>query len=81
MSTRPATPLDPDDDASPNLLAPSAGLPRPNLTGVLEEVDRLRRENRRMAVSLGAFSAFIASRGLLEEAWAYVNEVHRLDEE
>lgn len=47
---------------------------------VAEELHRLRQENRRLAVSLGGFSAFIASRGLLEEAWDYVNEIHRLEE-
>jgi|GEM_PF-3844565 len=45
------------------------------------ELERLRRENRRLAVSLGGFSAFIASKGLLEEAWDYVNSIHQLDDE
>jgi len=47
----------------------------------LEELERLRRENRRLAVSLGSFSAFIASKGLLEEAWSYVNTIHQLDDD
>lgn len=60
----------------------TAGEPpaRVGLAGVLEELDRLRTENRRLAVSLGAFSAFIASKGLLEEAWSHVNSVHQLDD-
>jgi hypothetical protein len=45
------------------------------------ELQRLRDENRRLAVSLGGFSAFIASKGLLEEAWDYVNAIHQLDDE
>ncbi|CAN5738883.1 hypothetical protein BH23GEM6_BH23GEM6_07180 [soil metagenome] len=45
------------------------------------ELERLRRENRRLAVSLGGFSAFIASKGMLEEAWDYVNSIHQLDDE
>jgi hypothetical protein len=44
------------------------------------ELERLREENRRMAVTLGAFSAFIANRGLLEEAWNFVNKIHALDD-
>lgn len=44
------------------------------------ELQRLREENRRLAVSLGGFSAFIASKGMLEEAWDYVNSIHQLDE-
>jgi hypothetical protein len=47
----------------------------------VSELQRLRDENRRLAVSLGGFSAFIASRGLLEEAWDYVNSIHQLDED
>lgn len=46
----------------------------------LEELRRLRDENRRLAVSLGAFSAFVASRGLLEEAWSYVHQVHQMED-
>jgi hypothetical protein len=49
-------------------------------TDEVGELERLRDENRRMAVTLGAFSAFIAARGLLEEAWNFVNQVHQLDE-
>jgi hypothetical protein len=49
--------------------------------GVRAENETLRRENRRLAVSLGAYSAFLASRGLLEEAWEYVNQVHDRDQE
>ena len=41
-----------------------------------EEVARLRAENRRLQVTLGAFSAFTASRGLLDEAWHYVHNVY-----
>lgn len=48
--------------------------------GELNEMARLRLENRRLAVSLGAFSAFVASKGMLEAAWQYVHEVHKLDE-
>lgn len=44
-----------------------------------EEIERLRAENRRLAVSLGGFSAFIASKGLLEDAWNYVHIIHNLD--
>jgi hypothetical protein len=44
------------------------------------ELERLRAENRRLAVSLGGFSAFMASRGLLEEAWSYVHTIHQIDE-
>jgi hypothetical protein len=46
-----------------------------------DELERLRRENRRLAVSLGSFSAFIASKGMLEEAWNYVNAIHQLDDD
>ncbi len=46
----------------------------------LDELARLRLENRRLAVTLGAFSAFIASKGMLEEAWHYVHDVHRIEE-
>jgi hypothetical protein len=45
-----------------------------------EEVTRLKEENRRLAVSLGGFSAFIASRGLLEAAWQYVHEIHQMED-
>lgn len=64
------------DDQGPAAEPP----PMTGLTGVLEELDRLRAENRRLAVSLGAFSAFIASQGLLEDAWSYVNNVHGMDD-
>lgn len=46
-----------------------------------DELERLRAENRRLAVSLGGFSAFMASRGLLEEAWNYVHTIHQIDED
>jgi hypothetical protein len=46
-----------------------------------DELERLRRENRSLAVTLGSFSAFIASKGMLEEAWSYVNSIHQLDED
>jgi transposase-like protein len=46
-----------------------------------DELERLRRENRRLAVSLGSFSAFIASKGMLEEAWSYVNAIHQMDDD
>lgn len=46
-----------------------------------DELERLRAENRRLAVSLGGFSAFMASRGLLEDAWHYVHTIHQLDED
>ncbi len=46
-----------------------------------DELERLRRENKRLAVSLGSFSAFIASKGMLEEAWNYVNAIHQLDDD
>ena len=45
------------------------------------EMVRLREENRKLAVALGAFSAFIAARGMLEEAWRFINEVHQMDDE
>jgi hypothetical protein len=48
---------------------------------VRAENELLRRENRRLAVSLGAYSAFLASHGLLEEAWEHVNQVHDRDAE
>lgn len=44
------------------------------------DLQRLREENRRLAIALGAFSAFIASRGLLEEAWQYIHSVHQLED-
>jgi hypothetical protein len=44
------------------------------------DVERLREENRRMAVTLGAFSAFIASKGLLEDAWQFVHRMHGMDD-
>ena len=43
------------------------------------DLDRLREENRRLAITLGAFSAFIASKGLLEEAWHFIHNVHQMD--
>ena len=49
--------------------------------GVDEELLRLRAENRRLAVTVGAFSAFLASRELLEEAWHYVHNVHQINAE
>ena len=42
----------------------------------LEEMARLREENRRLQITLGAFSAFAASRGLLDEAWHFVHNVY-----
>ena len=57
--------------------ATSPVLKDPELRG---EVTRLREENRRLAVSLGGFSAFIASRGLLEDAWQYVHEIHQMED-
>lgn len=45
-----------------------------------EEMVRLREENRRLSVSLGAFSAFIASKGLLDEAWHFIHNVYQMDE-
>jgi hypothetical protein len=45
-----------------------------------DELYRLRQENRRLAVTLGAFSAFLAGRGLLEEAWHYVHQIHEIEE-
>lgn len=48
--------------------------------GVDEELSRLRDENRRLAVTVGAFSAFLASRELLEDAWHYVHNVHQIDD-
>jgi hypothetical protein len=45
-----------------------------------DDLERLRDENRRLAVTLGAFSAFIASKGMLEEAWHFVHNVHGLDD-
>lgn len=47
---------------------------------VLAELERLRAENRRLAVSLGAFSAFVASKGLLEDAWQYIHAIHQIEE-
>ena len=41
-----------------------------------EEMARLREENRRLQITLGAFSAFAASRGLLDEAWHFVHNVY-----
>jgi hypothetical protein len=49
-------------------------------TDLNDDMERLREENRRMAVTLGAFSAFIASKGLLEEAWQFIHRVHGMDE-
>lgn len=46
----------------------------------MEELERLRAENRRLAVSLGGFSAFIASKGLLEDAWQYVHAIHQIED-
>lgn len=48
---------------------------------LIDEVARLRDENRRLQVTLGAFSAFTASRGLLDEAWHYVHNVYESDDE
>lgn len=45
-----------------------------------DELKRLREENRRLAISLGGFSAFIASRGLLEDAWHFIHNIHQEDE-
>lgn len=45
-----------------------------------EEVERLREENRRLSVSLGAFSAFIASKGLLDEAWHFIHNMYQLED-
>lgn len=45
------------------------------------ELDRLREENRRLAVTLGGFSAFIAAKGMLEEAWNFVHSIHEMDEQ
>lgn len=47
---------------------------------VMEELERLRAENRRLAISLGGFSAFIASKGLLEDAWHYVHAIHQIED-
>lgn len=47
---------------------------------LIDEIERLRAENRRLAVSLGGFSAFMASRGLLEDAWHYVHNIHQIDD-
>jgi len=44
------------------------------------DLDRLREENRRLAIAVGAFSAFIASKGLLEEAWHFIHDVHQMDD-
>jgi hypothetical protein len=44
------------------------------------DLERLRDENRRLAVTLGAFSAFIASKGMLEEAWQFIHKVHGMDD-
>lgn len=41
-----------------------------------EELARLREENRRLQITLGAFSSFAASRGLLDEAWHFVHNVY-----
>jgi hypothetical protein len=49
-------------------------------TEALDELDRLRQENRRLAVTVGAFSAFLAARGMLEQAWQYVHDVHEMEE-
>lgn len=46
---------------------------------LIDEVARLREENRRLQVTLGAFSAFTASRGLLDEAWHFVHNVYEND--
>lgn len=46
----------------------------------MEELERLRAENRRLAISLGGFSAFIASKGLLEDAWHYVHAIHQIED-
>ena len=45
-----------------------------------DDLERLRDENRRLAITLGAFSAFIASKGMLEEAWQFIHSVHGMDE-
>ena len=45
-----------------------------------DDLGRLREENRKLAVAIGAFSAFIASKGLLEEAWRFIDRVHQMDE-
>lgn len=70
---RTATAPDPQDPPLPTS-------PEPGLTGVLQELDRLRRENRRLATSLGAFSAFVASHGMLQDAWDYVHRIHQMED-
>ena len=56
------------------------GLAEADEVGAEAELEQLRRENRRLAISLGAFSAFLASKGLLEEAWTFIHRVHGLDQ-
>ncbi len=48
--------------------------------GAQSEMERLKEENRRLAISLGGFSAFIASRGLLEDAWHFIHNIHQEDD-
>lgn len=54
--------------------------PLPAEKAVMEELERLRAENRRLAISLGGFSAYIASKGLLEDAWHYVHAIHQIED-
>jgi hypothetical protein len=53
---------------------------RGSALGPEQEMKRLQEQNRCLAVSLGAFSAYLASKGLLEEAWQFVHRVHQQDE-
>ena len=52
----------------------------PSQAALLAEMKRLRQENRRLAVTLGCFSSFLAARGLLEEAWSQLHRIHQMDE-
>lgn len=67
----------------PDFSSPASGTfgRGPDVTSLNEELHRLRAVNRVLGISLGAFSSFLASRGLLEDAWHHVHRLHLLDEE
>lgn len=52
----------------------------PSQAALLAELNRLRQENRRLGITLGCFSSFLAARGLLEDAWSQVHQIHQLDD-
>jgi hypothetical protein len=66
------------DDRPDGPAAPVPVTPLPHIP--VDEQTRLLRENRRMAITLGGFTSFLASRGLLEEAWEHISQLHSLED-